>query len=129
MTKRVRLLVGTKKGAFILDSDASRRDWSISAPLCEGWPVHDLIVEPGTGAILAGSGNPWYGPAVWRSDDGGDDLEPFLERDDVRRRGRADQDDLVARDRHRMARCSPGSNRPGCSGARIAGRPGPTSRA
>ena len=48
MTKRVRLLVGTKKGAFILDSDASRRDWSISAPLCEGWPVHDLIVEPGT---------------------------------------------------------------------------------
>jgi len=71
MTKRVRLLVGTKKGAFILDSDESRRDWSISAPLCEGWPVHDLIVEPGTGAILAGSGNAWYGPAVWRSDDGG----------------------------------------------------------
>ena len=56
MTKRVRLLVGTKKGAFILDSDESRRDWSISAPLCEGWPVHDLIVEPGTGAILAGGG-------------------------------------------------------------------------
>ena len=71
MTKRVRLLVGTKKGAFILDSDASRREWSISAPLCEGWPVHDLIVEPGTGAILAASGNAWYGPAVWRSDDGG----------------------------------------------------------
>ncbi len=71
MTTRVRLLVGTKKGAFILESDASRRDWSMRGPLCEGWPVHDLIVEPGTGSILAAAGNPWYGPAVWRSDDGG----------------------------------------------------------
>ena len=71
MTTRVRLLVGTKKGAFILDSDEARRDWSVSAPLCEGWPVHDLIVEPGSGAILAAAGNPWYGPAIWRSEDGG----------------------------------------------------------
>ncbi|MFL5673135.1 MAG: WD40/YVTN/BNR-like repeat-containing protein [Chloroflexota bacterium] len=71
MTARVRLLVGTKKGAFILDSDAARKDWTISEPLCEGWPVHDLIVEPATGAILAAAGNPWYGPAVWRSEDGG----------------------------------------------------------
>ena len=49
MTKRVRLLVGTKKGAFILDSDEARIDWSIKGPLCEGWPVHDMIVEPGHG--------------------------------------------------------------------------------
>ena len=47
MTTRVRLLVGTKKGAFIFDSDAERRDWTVRGPLCEGWPVHDLIVEPG----------------------------------------------------------------------------------
>ena len=67
----VRLLVGTKKGAFILESDAARRDWSINGPLCGGWPVHDLIEEPGTGAILAGAGSPWFGPAVWRSEDGG----------------------------------------------------------
>ena len=71
MTTRVRLLVGTKKGAFILDSDEGRRDWSVTGPLCEGWPVHDLIVEPGSGAILAAAGNPWYGPAIWRSEDGG----------------------------------------------------------
>ena len=71
MTKKVRLLVGTKKGAFILDSDEARRDWSVTGPLCEGWPVHDLIVEPGSGAILAAAGNPWYGPAIWRSEDGG----------------------------------------------------------
>ncbi len=72
MTERTRLLVGTKKGAFILESDAGRSDWTISKPLCEGWPVHDLIVEPSSGAILAAAGSPWYGPAVWRSDDGGD---------------------------------------------------------
>jgi hypothetical protein len=71
MTERVRLLVGTKKGAFILDSDTARQDWSIRGPLCEGWPVHDVIVEPGSGAILVAAGNPWYGPAVWRSEDDG----------------------------------------------------------
>jgi photosystem II stability/assembly factor-like uncharacterized protein len=65
---RVLLLVGTAKGAFILESDGNRRDWSLRGPLCEGWPIHDLIAEPG-GAILAAGGSPWYGPAVWRSDD------------------------------------------------------------
>ena len=44
---RVLHLVGTPKGAFILESDAERRDWSIRGPLCEGWPIHDLIVGPG----------------------------------------------------------------------------------
>jgi photosystem II stability/assembly factor-like uncharacterized protein len=72
MTKRVLLLVGTKKGAFILESDPERRDWSLRGPLCEGWPIHDLIVEPGTGAILAAGGSPWYGGAVWRSEDLGE---------------------------------------------------------
>ena len=38
-----------KKGAFILESDAARRDWDVRGPLCEGWPIHDLIVEPGSG--------------------------------------------------------------------------------
>lgn len=68
MTK-VLLLVGTPKGAFILESDAARRDWSLRGPMCEGWPIHDLVAEPGTGAILAAGGSPWYGAAVWRSDD------------------------------------------------------------
>ena len=70
MTSTTRLLVGTSKGAFILDS-LDRADWSMRGPLCEGWPIHDLIVEPGSGAILAAGGSPWYGPAVWRSEDGG----------------------------------------------------------
>ena len=71
MTQRLALLVGTPKGAFILDGDAGRRDWELRGPLCEGWPVHDISVEPSSGAFLAGAGSPWYGPAVWRSDDAG----------------------------------------------------------
>jgi hypothetical protein len=66
------LLVGTKKGAFILESDEARRDWALRGPLCEGWPVHDLIVEPGSGALLAAGGSAWFGGAVWRSEDLGE---------------------------------------------------------
>ena len=68
MTRAI-LLVGTAKGAFFVESDAKRRAWDIRGPLCEGWPIHDLIVEPDSGAILAAGGSPWYGPAVWRSED------------------------------------------------------------
>ena len=71
MTRAI-LLVGTAKGAFFVESDAERETWDIRGPLCEGWPIHDLIVEPGSGAILAGGGSPWYGPAVWRSEDLGE---------------------------------------------------------
>ena len=44
MTDHLALLVGTSKGAFILDGDAGRRDFRIRGPLCEGWPVHDISV-------------------------------------------------------------------------------------
>jgi photosystem II stability/assembly factor-like uncharacterized protein len=63
------LLVGTSKGAFILDGDADRSSWSIRGPLCEGWPIHDLQWDPATRSIYAGGGSIWYGPAVFRSDD------------------------------------------------------------
>ena len=72
MTERCVILVGTPKGAFVLDGDTKRRDWTLRGPLCEGWPIHDVSLEPGTGALLAGGGSPWYGPAVWRSDDLGE---------------------------------------------------------
>ena len=72
MTERCVILVGTPKGAFVLDGDTDRRDWTLRGPLCEGWPIHDVSLEPGTGALLAGGGSPWYGPAVWRSDDLGE---------------------------------------------------------
>ena len=72
MAERVALLVGTPKGAFILDGDADRRTWRVRGPLCEGWPIHDISVDPADGSILAGGGSPWYGAAVWRSRDLGE---------------------------------------------------------
>ena len=51
----VQLLIGTPKGAFILDSDPQRADWALRGPLCEGWPIHDLIVEPSSGEIRRGA--------------------------------------------------------------------------
>jgi len=72
MTDRCAILLGTPKGAFILDGDARRHEWRIRGPLCEGWPIHDISVDARDGALLAGAGSPWYGPAVWRSDDLGE---------------------------------------------------------
>ena len=69
---RTMLLVGTSKGAFILDGDTDRASWSIRGPLCEGWPIHDLQWDPATRSIYAGGGSVWYGPAVFRSNDLGD---------------------------------------------------------
>jgi photosystem II stability/assembly factor-like uncharacterized protein len=72
MSDRVAVLVGTRKGLFVLDGDADRRDWQVRGPLCDGWPIHDAIVDPRTGALFAAGGSNWYGPAVWRSDDMGE---------------------------------------------------------
>jgi photosystem II stability/assembly factor-like uncharacterized protein len=72
MSDRVLLLVGTKKGAFIVEGGTDRHDWTIRGPLCEGWPIHDMNHDPATGALYAGGGSPWYGPGVFRSDDLGE---------------------------------------------------------
>ena len=69
MSERVALRVGTRKGLFVLDGDTERKTWDVRGPLCDGWPIHDAIVDPATGAVLAAGGSNWYGPAVWRSDD------------------------------------------------------------
>ncbi len=72
MSERVALLVGTRKGLFVLDGDGDRDTWAVRGPLCDGWPIHDAIVDPASGALLAAGGSTWYGPAVWRSDDLGE---------------------------------------------------------
>jgi photosystem II stability/assembly factor-like uncharacterized protein len=72
MTARCVLLLGTPQGAFILDGNAGRREWTLRGPVCGGWPVHDISVDASSGALLAGAGSPWFGPAVWRSDDLGE---------------------------------------------------------
>src|SRR5689334_14469117 len=70
MSQRVEVLVGTKKGAFILESDAARRDWKLRGPFCQNWPTHDFI-RAAAGTLYAGGGNNWYGPSVWKSTDTG----------------------------------------------------------
>jgi len=67
----VRVLIGSKKGAFIIESDASRRDWRVRGPYCEHWPITHVAADPGDGALYATGGNAWFGPAVWKSTDGG----------------------------------------------------------
>jgi hypothetical protein len=69
MTTRVLVLLGTKKGAFILDSDATRRSWELRGPFCETWPMNHVVADSEAGTIYGGGGNEWFGPAVWKSTD------------------------------------------------------------
>jgi len=69
MAQSVHLLIGTRKGAFILDGDAERRNWAVRGPFCQAWPIHHVVADPATGAIYGGGGNEWFGPAVWKSAD------------------------------------------------------------
>jgi hypothetical protein len=71
MTEAVQVLVGTKKGAFIISSNDGRQSWSISGPHCDTWPINHVVADPATGTIYATGGNQWFGPAVWKSRDGG----------------------------------------------------------
>ena len=47
------VLVGTRKGCFVLESDEDRRDWNVRGPFCEGWPVYHAIHDPASGALYA----------------------------------------------------------------------------
>lgn len=71
MSNAVRLLIGTKKGLFLLDGDPADGAWTLDGPHCETWPINHAVADPLTGAIFAGGGNEWFGPAVWTSPDGG----------------------------------------------------------
>jgi photosystem II stability/assembly factor-like uncharacterized protein len=68
---RTLLLIGTRKGAFLLESE-DRRDWTMRGPLCESWPVYHAIHDPGSGALYAAAASEWHGSAVWRSTDLGE---------------------------------------------------------
>ncbi|MBV8081273.1 MAG: exo-alpha-sialidase [Actinobacteria bacterium] len=70
MTKTV-LLVGTRKGLFLLESE-DRRNWRLRGPFCEGWPVYHAVFDPAGGAIYAAAASEWHGAAVWRSADLGE---------------------------------------------------------
>ncbi|MGC5585146.1 exo-alpha-sialidase [Ornithinimicrobium sp. W1665] len=67
----VHLLVGTTKGAFVLDGDAARTSWAVRGPYCGGWAINHVVGDPATGSVWAGGGDDWFGAGVWRSRDVG----------------------------------------------------------
>lgn len=67
----VTLLIGTTKGAFVLEGGEGRTGWRVSGPHCDGWPINHVVGDPETGALWAGGGGDWHGAGVWRSFDGG----------------------------------------------------------
>lgn len=71
---RVVVLVGTRKGLFVFESE-DRRTWSRRGPLCESWPVYHAIYDGESGTIFVAAGSEWHGAAVWRSADLGETWE------------------------------------------------------
>jgi len=69
---QVRLLVGTRKGAFLLTADGARKDWKVSGPYFAGWEIYHLKGSPvDPNRIYASQSSGWFGQIVQRSDDGG----------------------------------------------------------
>ncbi len=69
---KVRVLVGTKKGAFILTSDGKRDRWEVTAPLFPGWEMYHLKGSPvDPDRLYASQCSGWFGQMIQRSDDGG----------------------------------------------------------
>jgi photosystem II stability/assembly factor-like uncharacterized protein len=74
---KVRLLVGTHKGAFVLTSDERRRDWKVDGPHFAGWDVYHVKGSPADpNRLYAAQSRGWFGQVVQRSDDGGATWEP-----------------------------------------------------
>ncbi len=68
----VRVLVGTRKGAFILTSDGTRETWNVNGPHFGGWELYHLKGSPADpNRIYASQSSSWFGQTVQRSDDGG----------------------------------------------------------
>ncbi len=73
----VRLLVGTRKGAFVLSSDGRRTDWKIDGPFFGGWEMYHMKGSPSDpNRIYASQSSGWFGQLIQRSDDGGATWNP-----------------------------------------------------
>jgi hypothetical protein len=73
----IRLLVGTRKGAFVLTSDGKRRKWDISGPHFAGWEIYHLKGSPvDPDRLYASQTSGWFGQVIQRSNDGGKTWEP-----------------------------------------------------
>jgi photosystem II stability/assembly factor-like uncharacterized protein len=73
---KVRVLVGTKKGAFILTSDGKREQWEITGPHFAGWEIYHIKGSPvDPNRLYASQSSGWFGQIMHRSDDGGQTWE------------------------------------------------------
>jgi hypothetical protein len=67
----VRVLVGTRKGAFVLTGDEGRRRWTVEGPHFAGWEIYHLAGSPADpDRVWASQSSSWFGQVVHRSDDG-----------------------------------------------------------
>jgi photosystem II stability/assembly factor-like uncharacterized protein len=74
---RVRVLVGTRKGAFVLESDGKRERWDVSGPYFGGWEIYHLKGSPADpDRLYASQCSGWFGQLIQRSSDGGKTWEP-----------------------------------------------------
>ena len=74
---KVRVLVGTRKGAFVLTSDGKRDKWDISGPHFAGWEIYHMKGSPADpNRIYASQTSGWFGQMIQRSNDGGKTWEP-----------------------------------------------------
>ncbi|HEX2138821.1 MAG TPA: hypothetical protein VHG33_03820 [Woeseiaceae bacterium] len=68
----IRVLVGTRKGAFILTADGKREDWSVSGPHFAGWEIYHVKGSPADpNRLYASQSSSWFGQVIQRSSDGG----------------------------------------------------------
>ena len=68
----VRVLVGTRKGAFILTSDAKRAKWEVNGPFFGGWEIYHMKGSPADpNRIYTSQTSGWFGQIIQRSSDGG----------------------------------------------------------
>ena len=73
----VRVLVGTRKGAFILTSDGKRENWQVSGPHFAGWEIYHVKGSPADpNRLYASQSSGWFGQMIQRSDDGGKTWSP-----------------------------------------------------
>ena len=73
----VRVLVGTRKGAFVLTADGKRDKWKVDGPFFSGWEIYHVKGSPvDPNRIYASQSSGWFGQQVQRSNDGGKTWEP-----------------------------------------------------
>ena len=74
---QVRLLVGTRKGAFVLTADGTRKRWKVSGPHFAGWEIFHVKGSPlNPDRLYASQCSGWFGQLIQRSNDGGKSWEP-----------------------------------------------------